>query len=129
MALAQRPDLLLLDEPTAFLDIAHQFELLDLLSRLTDEGVTIVISMHDLWLTAIYCQRVIAMRDGKIAANGPASEVLTPELIRDVFGVDVAVREHPTSNARIALPIARLQADPDRATAPRPAAHEEEPSR
>lgn len=106
MALAQRPDVLLLDEPTAFLDTLHTFELLDLLSELRDHGVTVVLSMHDLWLTAIYCQRVIAMKDGTIAGNGPTSEVLTAELIRDVFRVDVAMREHPTLNLKVPLPYA-----------------------
>jgi iron complex transport system ATP-binding protein len=109
MALAQRPDVLLLDEPTAFLDIAHQFELLDLLSELKAHGVTVVMSMHDLWMTALYCDRVIAMRDGRIVGHGPREEVLTTELIREVFGVEVTPHVHPTTGARIPLPIARTQ--------------------
>ncbi len=108
MALAQRPDILLLDEPTAFLDLAHQFELLDLLSDLKSHGVTVVISMHDLWLTAIYCERVIAMSGGHVIGNGPTEEVLTIDLIRQVFGVEVALSDHPTLPGRkIALPYAR----------------------
>ena len=108
MALAQRPEVLLLDEPTAFLDIAHQFELLDLLRELKQHGVTVVMSMHDLWMTAIYCDRVIAMNDGRIVGNGPTEEVLTTELIRDVFGVEVAMRDHPTLATRVPLPVARV---------------------
>ena len=106
MALAQRPDILLLDEPTAFLDIAHQFELLDLLSALKEHGVTIVMAMHDLWLTSIYCQRVIAMQGGRIVGCGPTDEVLTVDLIREVFGVEAEVRSHPTMGRRVPLPYA-----------------------
>jgi iron complex transport system ATP-binding protein len=108
MALAQRPDILLLDEPTAFLDLAHQFELLDLLSELKDHGVTVILSMHELWLAALYAHRVLAMREGRIVGSGPTDEVLTPELLRDVFGVEVAIREHPTQPGKtISLPFAR----------------------
>jgi iron complex transport system ATP-binding protein len=112
MALAQRPDVLLLDEPTAFLDIAHQFELLDLLSELKAHGVTVVMSMHDLWMTALYCDRVIAMSGGRIVGHGPRDEVLTVELIRDVFGVEVAVREHPVTGAKVPLPVGRASPAP-----------------
>ena len=108
MALAQRPDILLLDEPTAFLDLSHQFELLDLLSDLKSHGVTVVVSMHDLWLTAIYCERVIAMSGGHVIGNGPTEEVLTVDLIRHVFSVEVALSDHPTlPGRRIALPYAK----------------------
>ena len=122
LALAQQPDILLLDEPTAFLDMAHQFELLDLLSKLTDHGVTIVVSMHDLWLTAIYCQRVIAMSGGRIVAAGPTDEVLTVELIREVFGVEVALQPHPSVAGRhIALPVSRRREAPPAEPVPNPA--------
>jgi iron complex transport system ATP-binding protein len=115
LALAQRPDILLLDEPTAFLDLSHQFELLDLLSDLKAHGVTVVVSMHDLWLTAIYCERVIAMASGRIIGNGPTDEVLTVDLIRDVFGVEVGLSDHPMiSGKKIVLPYARRRA-PDAA--------------
>ncbi|MBI5288473.1 MAG: ABC transporter ATP-binding protein [Chloroflexi bacterium] len=108
MGLAQRPDILLLDEPTAFLDLSHQFELMDLLSELKDHGVTVVISMHELWLASLYCHRIIAMREGRVTASGPTEEVLTVELLGDVFGVEVAVREHPLLPGKtIALPYAR----------------------
>jgi len=108
MALAQRPDILLLDEPTAFLDLSHQFELMDLLSELKDHGVTVVVSMHELWLASLYCHRIIAMREGRVTASGPTEEVLTVELLREVFGVEVAVREHPLLPGKtIALPYAR----------------------
>lgn len=130
MALAQRPDILLLDEATAFLDLSHQFELLDLLSDLKNHGVTVVVSMHDLWLTAIYCDRVIAMRDGRVVGNGPTDEVLTADLIRDVFGVEVALSDHPTvSGKKILLPYARRRAAATHAAVdtdlPRPAENPE----
>ena len=107
MALAQRPALLLLDEPTAFLDIAHQFELLDLLSELKQHGVTVIMSMHDLWMTALYCDRVIALSGGHIVGNGPASEVLTADLIAGVFGVNVTMHEHPGRGMKVPLPVSR----------------------
>ena len=117
MALAQRPDILLLDEPTAFLDLAHQFELLDLLSDLKSHGVTVVVSMHDLWLTAIYCERVIAMSGGHVIGSGPTEEVLTVDLIRQVFAVEVALSDHPTLPGRkIALPYAKRRAHDAAAT-------------
>ena len=120
MALAQRPDILLLDEPTAFLDMAHQFELMDLLAGLNEHGVTVVVSMHDLWLTAIYCHRVIAMSHGRVVASGPTDEVLTPDLIREVFGVEVTMQAHPTQPARrVPLPHAR-RADAASSIAPEP---------
>jgi iron complex transport system ATP-binding protein len=123
MALAQRPEILLLDEPTAFLDIAHQFELLDLLSGLKDHGVTIVMSMHDLRLASIYCQRVIAMQNGRIVGSGPTDEVLTVDLIREVFGVEAEVRKHPASDRRIPVPYALV----NRGAESQPAPEEEEP--
>lgn len=104
MALAQRPDILLMDEPTAFLDVAHQFELLGLLARLQQHGVTILMSMHDLWLTSMYCQRVIAMSQGRVVGQGPTEEVLTVELIREVFGVEAELKDHPTTNRKIPFP-------------------------
>ena len=70
--------------------------------------MTVVLSMHDLWLTALYAHRVIAMSDGRIVGSGPTDEVLTVDLIRDVFGVEVALSAHPLAEGRsIALPYAR----------------------
>ena len=115
VALAQRPDVLLLDEPTAFLDIAHQLELLALLSRLTEHGVTVLMSMHDLTLTAQYCQEVIAVKAGRIAAHGPTQDVLTPELVRVVFGVEAEYREDPGSSRRILVPYIAVEPNRSRA--------------
>lgn len=104
VALAQRPDILLLDEPTAFLDIAHQLELLELLSTLKDHGVTVVMSMHDLLLTSLYCQRVIALQDGRIACHGPTEQVLTRELVREVFHVEVDFAASSAGERRVLVP-------------------------
>jgi iron complex transport system ATP-binding protein len=121
MALAQRPDVLLLDEPTAFLDLSHQFELMDLLSELNGHGVTIVLSMHELWLAALYAHRIIAMNGGRVVGAGPTEEVLTVDLMRDVFGVDVALSPHPRAEGRtIALPYARRKHPPAEAEAEPP---------
>jgi iron complex transport system ATP-binding protein len=91
-ALAQQPKVLLLDEPTNHLDIAHQLELLGLVRRL---GVTAVIALHDLTLAAAYCDRLALLDLGRLVAIGPPEEVLTPERVRDVYGVSCDVLVHP----------------------------------
>lgn len=87
-ALAQEPHELLLDEPANHLDIRHQFELLALIRRLR---MTTVVSLHDLSLAATYCDRLVVLHVGRLAAGGTPAEVLTPELIREVYGVDAVV--------------------------------------
>ncbi|MEV0173809.1 ABC transporter ATP-binding protein [Streptomyces sp. NPDC050803] len=87
-ALAQEPRELLLDEPTNHLDIHHQ---LDLLALVTDLPVTTVVALHDLNLAAMYCDRVVVLRTGRVVAAGPPAEVLTEQLIADVYGVRAAV--------------------------------------
>ena len=92
MALAQEPQYLFLDEPTTFLDLAHQFDLMDLIRRLHgDLGKTIVLVLHDLNLAARYADEVVAMRDGKIVAYGSPSEVLTAETLRAIFDVETRI--------------------------------------
>ena len=108
MALAQETDILLLDEPTTFLDLAHQVEVLDLLTDLNrDHGTTIVMVLHDMNLAARYADHLFAMRGGRIVASGPPSEVMTSELIRDVFGLDAFVVPDPVSGTPIVLPRGR----------------------
>ena len=88
-AIAQTPDVLLMDEPTLHLDINMQFEVLDLVSRLSREkGLTVVIVSHDLPMVARYCDRMILIHDHRIFAYGRPAEVLTPENMRTVFGID-----------------------------------------
>jgi len=93
MALAQAPGVLLLDEPTAALDVRHQLEVLGLVSALcAREGLTAVAVLHDLNLAARYADRIVAMRDGSVRADGPASAVLTERTVAEVFGVRAEVR-------------------------------------
>ncbi|WP_433002448.1 ABC transporter ATP-binding protein [Kribbella sp. CA-294648] len=103
-ALAQQPKVLLLDEPTNHLDIAHQLELLSLVRRL---GVTAVIALHDLTLAAAYCDRLALLDQGRLVAAGPPEEVLTPDRVRDVYGVACDVLVHPrTGRLLLALDLA-----------------------
>jgi iron-siderophore transport system ATP-binding protein len=105
MALAQETGLLLLDEPTTFLDINHQIELLDLLVRLNrDGGKTIVIVLHDLNLACRYADRVVAMKDGRIVAEGDPGAVVDAALVREVFGVPCEVISDPVSGAPLVIP-------------------------
>nr|WP_231931950.1 ABC transporter ATP-binding protein [Micromonospora echinospora] len=108
MALAQQTDVLLLDEPTTFLDLAHQIDVLDLVERLHREGGrTVVMVLHDLNLAARYAGRLVAMRDGRIVASGTPYEVLTPAVIREVFGLDAQVVDDPVSGTPLVVPIGR----------------------
>ncbi len=108
MALAQETDILLLDEPTTFLDVAHQIEVLDLLTDLNrDRGTTTVMVLHDINLAARYADHVFAMREGQVIAGGAPSEIITPELIRDVFGLDCLVVPDPVSGTPLVLPRGR----------------------
>jgi iron complex transport system ATP-binding protein len=108
MALAQETSLLLLDEPTTYLDLAHQVEVLDLLHRLhEDEGRTIVMVLHDLNLACRYAHHLVAMREGRITAQGEPASVVTEALVRDVFGLDCRVISDPVSGAPLVLPIGR----------------------
>jgi iron complex transport system ATP-binding protein len=92
MALAQDTPVLLLDEPTTFLDIAHQVELMDLVRRLNrDEGRTIVMVLHDLNMATRYADHIVAMKDGVIVAEGSPEAIVTPELVGRVFGVECSV--------------------------------------
>jgi iron complex transport system ATP-binding protein len=90
-ALAQQTPILLLDEPTTFLDLRHQLEFYDLLCELRDEGFTIVTALHDLGLAASYCQRLALLDAGRLAAVGTPEAVLTEASIRQVYGVQVEV--------------------------------------
>lgn len=105
LSLAQTPDLLLLDEPTTFLDVAHQLELLALLLRLNrDQGLTLVMVMHDLAQAALYSRRIIAIRDGRIVADGPPGEVITAERLRAIFGAPLRVVADPETGAPLVMP-------------------------
>ncbi|MED7949634.1 ABC transporter ATP-binding protein [Streptomyces sp. BE303] len=114
MALAQGTDILLLDEPTTFLDIAHQVEVLDLVRRLNVErGRTVVAVLHDLNQAARYADHLVAMRDGRIVAQGPPAEVVTAELVREVFGLDSVVVPDPVTGTPLVVPGAPWTATKD----------------
>lgn len=105
MTIAQQTDLLLLDEPTTFLDIAHQIEVLDLTARLNrDENRTIVIVLHDLNLACRYAHHVVAMRSGVIVAAGAPGDVITADTVADVFGLDCLVIDDPVSGTPLVVP-------------------------
>ncbi|MFE2310041.1 ABC transporter ATP-binding protein [Streptomyces sp. NPDC059411] len=107
MALAQDTDILLLDEPTTFLDIAHQVEVLDLVRRLNhDRGRTVVAVLHDLNQAARYADHLVAMKSGRVVAEGPPSEVVTADLVREVFGLDSMVIPDPVTGSPLIIPSA-----------------------
>ncbi|MFI2665341.1 ABC transporter ATP-binding protein [Micromonospora carbonacea] len=115
MALAQQTELLLLDEPTTFLDIAHQIEVLDLCATLHEEqGRTLVAVLHDLNQAARYASHLIAMRDGQVVAAGPPREIVTADLVERVFGLPCRVIDDPETGSPLVVPAAR------RVPAPRP---------
>jgi iron complex transport system ATP-binding protein len=108
MALAQGTDLLLLDEPTTYLDVAHQVEMLDLLADLNrGRGTTVVMVLHDLNLSARYADHLVAMRDGEIVAEGTPAEVVTEEKVHAVFGLGNRVITDPVSHTPLVVPVGR----------------------
>ena len=108
MALAQRTDLLLLDEPTTYLDITHQVEVLDLLTDLNrTQGTTVVVVLHDLNLACRYADHLIAMRAGEIVAQGEPTEVVTAAVIERVFGLRAHVVPDPVSGTPMVVPVGR----------------------
>ena len=120
MALAQGTDLLLLDEPTTFLDLAHQVEMLDLLADLNARsGTTIVMVLHELNLAARYADHLVAMRDGAVVAEGAPAEVVTEETMRAVFGLESRVVPDPVTGTPLVVPVGRRASVP---SAPAPGA-------
>ena len=112
MALAQETDVLLLDEPTTYLDLAHQVEVLDLITDLNQRrGTTVAIVLHDLNLAARYADHVIAMKGGRIVAEGTSADVVTEDLVRDVFGLDSRVLPDPISGTPLIVPLGRHHAE------------------
>ncbi|MCL2732576.1 MAG: ABC transporter ATP-binding protein [Actinomycetia bacterium] len=107
MALAQQTPLLLLDEPTTYLDIQHQIDVLDLCADLHEQGRTLVAVLHDLNQAARYATHLIAMRDGRIEAEGRPGEILTAALVERVFGVSCRIIEDPESGTPLVIPAAR----------------------
>jgi iron complex transport system ATP-binding protein len=111
-ALAQSPDLLLLDEPTASLDVGHQLEVAALLSRLNrEQRVTMVLSTHDLNFAASLCRRLVLLRGGRTLACGPTAEVLTADAVRALYDVDADVVHHARAGHLTVTPVGRTTVD------------------
>ena len=104
MAVAQETDLLLLDEPTTYLDMAHQLDVLELVAELNRRGRTVVMVLHDLNLACRYADHVIAMRDGRIVDQGAPAATVTQELLRTVFDVEAAVLTDPATGCPLVVP-------------------------
>lgn len=107
MLLAQDAPVMLLDEPTTYLDVSHQLDVLDLVARLNhEEGRTIVLVLHDLNQAARFADHLIVMRDGEVAANGRPAEILTEELLSDVFSLESKIVPDPVFGTPLVVPIA-----------------------
>ncbi|MEV6281559.1 ABC transporter ATP-binding protein [Kribbella sp. NPDC051770] len=107
MALAQHTDIMLLDEPTTFLDITHQIELMELFTDLHHVGHTLVAVLHDLNHAARYATHLIAMKDGRVVAEGPPAEIVTAELVHEVFGLRCLVVPDPVAGTPSVAPLGR----------------------
>jgi iron complex transport system ATP-binding protein len=108
MALAQKPQLLLLDEPTTFLDLAHQLDLLELVRYLNAEhGLTVVMVLHDLNQAARYAHRVVVLHEGAVHAQGTPQAVLTPQTLAAVFGIEAEIIEGPSGVGMVIVPVKR----------------------
>lgn len=116
MALAQETPILLLDEPTTFLDLAHQIEVMDLISRLvTEGGRTVVAVLHDLNQAARYADRMIMLKAGRMAAAGSPDTVMTAQIIADVFGVAATIVADPVAGTPMCIPTGRASTAASRA--------------
>ncbi len=117
-ALAQKTGILLLDEPTAFLDIKHQIDIYDILTRLNrEQGMTIIAVSHDLNLASQYCERVLVFKQGTLMFDGPPNDAITTETIRDAYGADVFVSRDNQTGRPFVLPI-RASGKDDRSEGP-----------
>lgn len=108
MVLAQDTDTLLLDEPTTFLDLSHQVELLDLLDELqASQGKTIVMILHDLNLSCRYADHLVAIQRGKIYATGTPEQVMTESMVREVFNLECRIIRDPLADTPMCIPMGR----------------------
>ncbi|MDD3139297.1 MAG: ABC transporter ATP-binding protein [Lachnospiraceae bacterium] len=105
MALAQKTEILFLDEPTTYLDIAHQLDIMQLLSKLNKEqGVTIAMVLHDLNHAAMYSDCIVAIKDGEKICEGTPEEIITPKILAQVFDIKATILKHPVLNVPVCLP-------------------------
>jgi iron complex transport system ATP-binding protein len=107
MALAQHTSIMLLDEPTTFLDITHQIELMELFTDLHHVGHTLVAVLHDLNHAARYATHLVAMKDGRVVAEGPPAEIVTADLVHEVFGLRCLVVPDPVAGTPSVVPLGR----------------------
>ncbi|HHT59370.1 ABC transporter ATP-binding protein [Corynebacterium stationis] len=105
MLLAQQTPIMLLDEPTTFLDIAHQYELMELLRDFHEDGKTVVTVLHDLNQAARYADHLIVMQQGKVITTGMPQDVLTKELVKEVFGLDAMICPDPATGTPNVVPL------------------------
>jgi iron complex transport system ATP-binding protein len=111
MTLAQGTDMLLLDEPTTYLDLAHSLEVLDLVDLLhAEHGRTVVMVLHDLNLAIRYSDRLVAMADGRIVAAGAPEEIVDAALLRSVFGLEAEIIADPVTGGPLVVPVGRRNA-------------------
>jgi iron complex transport system ATP-binding protein len=113
MTLAQGTDLLLLDEPTTYLDLAHAVDVLDLVDDLHESGRTVVMVLHDLNLATRYSDNLVVMREGAILAQGHPREVITADLLHEAFGLRAKVIDDPVGDRPLVVPIGRTHAELD----------------
>ncbi|MBB4710970.1 iron complex transport system ATP-binding protein [Streptomyces luteogriseus] len=113
MTLAQGTDLLLLDEPTTYLDLAHALDVLDLVDDLHESGCTVVMVLHDLNLATRYSDNLVVMREGSILAQGHPRDVITAELLYEAFGLRARVIDDPVGDRPLIVPIGRTHVLPD----------------
>ncbi|MFJ9442465.1 ABC transporter ATP-binding protein [Kitasatospora sp. NPDC101235] len=114
MAVAQDTDILMLDEPTSALDMGHALEVLEMVRGLTGRGRTVVLVLHDLTTACRYADHMVAMRDGRVAAQGAPRDIVTPELVRELYGVESAILTDPVHGTPVVCPVG-LSARPARA--------------
>ncbi len=107
MALAQQTEILLLDEPTTYLDLAYQLDVLDLLEELNEQGRTIVMVLHDLNQAARYAHTMVALRGGQIVAQGAPEVVMTPYNLKQVFGLNASIIRDPLTDTPMCVPMSR----------------------
>ncbi|WP_395570521.1 ABC transporter ATP-binding protein [Streptomyces sp. BK79] len=111
MTLAQGTDLLLLDEPTTYLDLAHAIDVLDLVDDLHESGCTVVMVLHDLNLATRYSDHLVVMREGAVLAQGHPRDVITAELLHEAFGLRAKVIDDPVGDRPLIVPIGRAHAE------------------
>jgi len=104
LALAQEPQVLLLDEPTTYLDLRHQVEVMEVLRRLNADGMTIVAVLHDLALAARYANRVVGLVDGEVALDGPPETVFTPDALQRLYGIGMVTLTDPRTGRPLPFP-------------------------